>query len=90
MHPAPKAYTDKGCRWWFVALSECSALSRLPEHKPAQLAIWSMVGKESRSVPVSAKIVAAESWPTLAYSGAAKHFCCWLVFSEHGADVPRR
>jgi hypothetical protein len=31
--------------------------------KPAQLAICSGVGNAARSAPVSAKIVAAESWP---------------------------
>ena len=40
------------------------ALSRLPGHNPAQLAVFSAVGNVVKSTPVSAKMLAAASWPT--------------------------
>src|SRR6201997_5627512 len=39
------------------------ALSRFPGQSPAQLAIFSAVGKVDRSVPVSSQMLAAAGWP---------------------------
>ena len=47
-----------------MVLSECLQFPDYLDTSPPNSPICSMVGKESRSGPVSAKIVAAESWPT--------------------------